>query len=239
MAQFPKRLCIVALTVSCGSVTDPEAGTGMEPPIDASAAVESKEAVAPEEVFQPELASPRAYDRRGDEHLLAGRPELAIEDYDRFLSAEPQFEPQHWRRGIAYYYAEDFAQGVAQFELHRTVNPNDVENATWHFLCYARLHGIEAAADALLPVGRDSRAPMGEVLEMFAGRRTPERVLEVARESNQRTAVFYGQLYVGLYHEARGDLPLAAKHLRLAAGDPASDNYMGDIARMHAARMKQ
>lgn len=239
MARFPKRLWLVALLASCGSVTDPEAGTSMDPAIDTPAPVDSGEAAAPEASPQPELASPRAYDRRGDEHLLAGRPKLAIEDYARFLAAEPQFEPQHWRRGIAYYYAEDFAQGVAQFELHRTVNPNDVENATWHFLCYARLHGVEAAADALLPVGRDSRAPMGEVLEMFAGRSTPERVLEVARASNQRTAVFYGQLYVGLYHEARGDQPLAATHLRLAAGDPASDNYMGDIARMHAARMKQ
>ena len=235
MAPRTYGLLVAALLAACGSVAEPQPPQAGDPPA-VNEETQGKDAGQAPKPAQPELASPRAYDQRGDEHLLGGRPELAIEDYDRYLAAEPAAEPHHWRRGIAYYYAGEFALGVAQFELHRSVNPNDVENATWHYLCYARLHGVEAAKAALLPVGPDSRAPMGEVLEMFAGRSSPERVLAAAGASAQRTAVFYGQLYVGLYHEAAGNAALAAKHIRLAAEDPASGSYMGDVARMHAKR---
>jgi lipoprotein NlpI len=50
----------------------------------------------------------------------------------------------------------------AQFELHRTVNPADVENAAWHFLRGARWVTAKARA-ALLPVGPDSRVPMRQI----------------------------------------------------------------------------
>lgn len=188
---------------------------------------------------QPALDSPQAHDQRGDEHLLAGRFKLAIEDFDVFLQARPEFEPQHWRRGIAYYYAGRYKQGVLQFELHRSVNPNDVENATWHFLCNARLKGPAAARAALLPVGPDARAPMGMVLELFAGRATDEQVLAQAERAGSASARFYAHLYLGLHHEALGHAELAAKHLRLAATTHASRGYMGDVARMHAKLLRK
>lgn len=184
----------------------------------------------------PEL-SPREHDSRGDEHLKAGRFEEAITDFDRFLAAEPEADPHHWRRGIAYYYAGQYAEGAAQFERHRGVNPADVENAAWHFLCKARQVGVTAARAALLPVAPDGRPPMMTIYELFAGRATPQDVLDVAARatpSQAESALFYGHLYVGLYYEATGAAEKARLHIELAAMTHTSANYMGDIARMHA-----
>ena len=181
--------------------------------------------------------SPVDRDRRGDEHLKAGRFEQAIADYDFFLEFQPQAEPWHWRRGIACYYAGQFDKGVRQFELHRTVNTSDVENAAWHFLCKAQLDGPEAAREALLPVGPDGRVPMMRIYEMFAGRATAQQVLEqaaTAPPAELESALFYAHLYIGLYHEALGQTEQARHHIHLAATTHTSRHYMGDIARMHA-----
>ena len=221
--NFARNLTWTGLLIfGCGSASS------IEPPGLASPAP------LVEETVQDAQLSPRDLDRRGDEHLLAGRFGAAIVDYDAFLAAAPEFEPQHWRRGIAYYYAQHYAKGVEQFESHRSVNPNDVENAAWHYLCKARLDGIEAAAQALLPVGPDGRHPMAEILEMFAGRVTPTEVIRAAERSKQPSALLYGYLYVGLYYEVLGRVELAGKHLRLAANQDHGSSYMGAIARMHA-----
>mgnify|MGYP000446850332 CR=1 FL=1 len=62
-------------------------------------------------------------------------------------------------------------EGRKLFELHRSVNPQDVENAAWHFLCAARVDGLEKAR-AQLATGSQvpgvnpaiAAAPLGSVL---------------------------------------------------------------------------
>ena len=190
-------------------------------------------------IHETTAVSPFDRNRRGDRLLKAGRAEEAIADFDAYIQTQPRAEPYHWQRGIAHYYAGRFDDGVRQFEIHRTVNPNDVENAAWHFLCKARLDGVAAARAALLPVLPDRRVPMMTVYELFAGRATPEQVLRDARaaaDTNQaESALFYAHLYLGLYHEALGDPDRARLHINLAATTHTSPHYMGDIARMHAA----
>src|SRR5437868_2956016 len=83
-------------------------------------------------------------------------------DVDAVLAAHPDRAPGHWRRGIALYYAGRYADGAKQFDLHRTVNPQDVENSAWHYLCTARATNRAAARAALLPVSRDARVPMAQ-----------------------------------------------------------------------------
>ena len=61
-----------------------------------------------------------------------------------------------------------FDDGAKQFELHKTVNPDDVENSAWHFLCVARSKGIESVRKGLIDVTGDSRIPMMKVQEMLA-----------------------------------------------------------------------
>jgi len=164
-----------------------------------------------------------------------GRIAESVAGFDALVKLEPRIAPQLWQRGIALYYAGRYADCRSQFESHRTVNPNDVENAAWHFLCVARSESAEKARAALLPVGRDSRRPMAEILEMFGGRRTSESVLAAAgRELN---AQFYAQLYLGLYFEAIGNKRLALQHITAAANDrfaPAG-GYMHAVAKVHLA----
>lgn len=213
----------------------PEASPGLEP------AGEAK----PKDIEEPaaEGLSWSELDRRGDEHLKAGRFEEAIADFDAAIALELGLEAHHWRRGIAHYYAGRYADGAAQFELHRTVNGNDVENAAWHFLCVARVDGVEAARARLLPVAPDSRVPMMEVLEMFAGRSTPIHVLEAAKAADgsaqSESALFYAYLYVGLYNEVLGRPEEAKAAIEVAATEHTSPYYMGDVARVHAARLAE
>ncbi len=108
----------------------------------------------------------------------SGRIEESVAGFDRLVKLAPDALPQLWQRGIALYYAGRFKDCRAQFESHRTVNPNDVENAAWHFLCVARAESPAKAKAALLPVGPDSRVPMSQIYQMFRGELTVEQVLK-------------------------------------------------------------
>ena len=190
--------------------------------------------VATETVQEIETLSPRERDQRGDERLFVGLFKEAAEDFDAYVEAFPESDPYHWRRGIAYYYAERYEDGAAQFVRHRTVNPNDVENAAWHFLCVARSDGLDAARSALLPVGPDQRDPMREVYELYAGRASVEDVLARAGSSRQFDAKFFAHLYLALYFDVLGDLGSARHHIALATTEHRRDHYMGRVAQAHA-----
>jgi len=192
-----------------------------------------------DKVLKLQPLSTLAFQRRGVEHFKLGHIKESIADFDAYLKAVPSSEPHHWQRGIAYYYAERYDDGRRQFELHQTVNPNDVENAVWHFLCVARKDGIDKARAALIPIEGDRRVPMKEVYNVFAGKAKPEAVFQAVKngnppppEFNQR--MFYANLYLGLYYEALRDAGQARDYIAKAAEQAASGGYMGDVARVHA-----
>ena len=163
----------------------------------------------------------------------AGRITESIAGFDQVAKAEPAAAPGLWQRGIALYYAGRFKDCRAQFELHRTVNPDDVENAAWHFLCVARAESPEIAKAKILPVGPDARRPMAEIYQMFAGKITPAQVMTAAGANT--TALFYAHLYVGLYLEVTGDAAGGLDHITQAAGPryASAGGYMHDVARVH------
>ena len=123
--------------------------------------------------------------------------------FDKVAKLLPGYAPQLWQRGIALYYAGRYQDCRAQFESHRTVNPDDVENAAWHFLCVARAESPARAKAALLPVGADSRVPMRQIYQMFKGEMRPEQMLASAGATPE--GQFYAHLYAGLYFEATGN----------------------------------
>jgi lipoprotein NlpI len=157
--------------------------------------------------------------------------------FDRLAKAVPDQAPYLWQRGIALYYAGRYTDCRRQFESHRGVNPNDVENAAWHFLCVARAESPAAAKAALLPVGPDARVPMREVYQMFRGTLTPEQVISAA--GSRPEAQFYGHLYVGLYFEALGRKDRALEYITVAAADRFEPygGYMHMVARVHLRAM--
>jgi lipoprotein NlpI len=169
--------------------------------------------------------------------FFAGEPAESARLFDGVATALPAAEPELWQRGISLYYAERYADGRRQFELHEKVNPNDVENPAWHHLCVARLEGVEAARRAMLPVGDDPRVPMREILDLYAGRGDEAAVLAAAdqgAEPGRRNQRCYAHLYLGLHAEARGDAEAARRHITAAAGPFRMDHYMGRVAVVHA-----
>ena len=186
--------------------------------------------------IDPNIAA--AWQHRGGEHFKLAHIKESIADFDRFLALVPEQVPYHWQRGIAYYYAGRFEEGRQQFEAHQGVNSNDVENAVWHFLCVARSAGLEKARSALIPIKGDARIPMMEVHALFAGMAKPEDVLKVAGAGEPsspriRQQMFFAHLYLGLYFEATGDEKKAREHILKATEEFKSDDYMGDVARVH------
>jgi lipoprotein NlpI len=183
--------------------------------------------------LEPELAN--AWQHRGEEHFKLGQVKESLADFDKFIALVPGRAAYLWQRGITCYYAGRFEEGRKQFELHRTVNPNDVENAVWHFLCVAQLAGLEQARAGLIPIKGDSRVPMMEIYALFGGKAKPEDVLKAARAANEQPgrAMFYAHLYLGLYAEANGEMAQAREHIAKAAAEYRTDDYMGDVARVH------
>src|SRR5205814_79574 len=142
-----------------------------------------------------------AYDHRGSEQFKLGRIKESIADFDKFLELHPKEMPGHWKRGISYYYAGRYDDGRKQFEAGEAVFPNDVENAVWHFICVARMAGVEKARASLLKIGKDTRVPMMEVYAVFAGKAQPADVLTAANAgsppaSRLNQQLFYGHLYL-------------------------------------------
>ncbi len=184
-----------------------------------------------------------AWQARGGANFKGGKIAESLVDFDKFLQLVPEQKPYHWQRGISLYYAGRFEDGKKQFELHQTVNLQDVENAVWHFLCTARAEGLESAKKKLIPIDQDARIPMAQVHQLFAGKVTPQEVLNVAKAAPANTPagepLFYAHLYLGLYFEAIGENAKAEESILKAATRAKENGYMGDVARVHAEILKK
>lgn len=175
----------------------------------------------------------RAIMNRASDDFRAGRVTEALRGFDRVATLSPADAPYLWQRGIAQYYAGQFRECRDMFISHRTVNPDDVENAVWHFLCVARAESPEAARKQMLPVGPDARVPMREVYQMFLGRMTDAQVMKAA--GTDPTAQFFARLYVGLFLEATGNAERGRAQIEIAAEERFAryGGYMHDVARVH------
>ena len=168
--------------------------------------------------------------RNGD---MAG----SVAAFERVAELEAHARAQLWQLGISQYYAGDFTGCTDLFELHRTVNPQDVENSVWHFLCVAAIEGFDTARAGLIPIDRDGRVPMMEVFALFGGNGSTQDVLEAAARAISSGVgtgpEFYAHLYLGLYYEAMGKAGDSRTHIAKAVQLKQSGNYMWQVARVH------
>jgi lipoprotein NlpI len=183
-----------------------------------------------------EPANPNQLFREGVDAFYAAKPKESVAAFDKLIALAPEAKPQLWQRGLSLYYTGDFKAGREQFETHQTVNTADVENAAWHFICVARAENVEAARKALIPIEGDTRVPMKQVHELFAGKATVDDVLKAAESGegeDLKNHRCYAHLYLGLYFEALGDDAKAKEHMVKAAKDFQMDHYMGKCAQVH------
>lgn len=174
--------------------------------------------------------------QRGVQMFFDAKPKESVAAFDELLKLNPEAKPELWQRGLSLYYAGDFKGGREQFETHQTYNTNDIENAAWHFLCVAKAESVEAARKVLIPIEGDTRIPMKQVHELFAGKATPEDVLKAAESGEGevlRNHRCFAHLYLGLYFESVGDNAKAKEHMVKAATDFKMDHYMGKVAQVH------
>lgn len=167
--------------------------------------------------------------------LQCGLVEESLPGFDAYAKAHPDRKPFLWQRGIALYFVERYKDGVEQFEIHREVNPNDVENAAWHYLCLAKHQSPEKADQEVLPAPNDPRPTMEQVLQMFKTGNTQAVQDEIDRlkdSPRSTTAQFYGYFYLGLYADAQGNTKPALKYMTQSA-EVAPANYMGHIAEQY------
>lgn len=188
---------------------------------------------------QPELLDYHL--QLGDASFMSGRPQKAVASYDQAIEREPELKPRCWQRGLALYYAGQFQLGREQFESHQTWNRNDVENAVWHALCVAQIDGLEKAREQMIPITGDSRVPMSEIYQLFAGTGSIDNVLAAAAgtesipQQTRRFQMYYAHFYIGLYHEMLGQPEQAIAAMKKAAEDNPIEKgrVMGAVADVH------
>ncbi|MCH2114855.1 MAG: tetratricopeptide repeat protein [Pirellulales bacterium] len=186
------------------------------------------------------LESASQYVGRGMQRFRDNQVAESIRDFQQAAKLDPHRAPRLWQLGISHYYAGKFDEGRQQFELHQTVNPHDVENAAWHFLCVARLEGIEAARKSLIRIDttRDRRIPMSEIYDFYAGRGPEITVIRAAERAGTKAARMYAHLYLGLYYEVANKAEPARAHIRKAAAANLMQHTMHDVAKIHLLQRK-
>lgn len=190
-----------------------------------------------------------AHSRRGDLHLFLNRPHEAVAAFEKMIALDPTQDVPHWRLGIAYYFAGEFAKSARQFEKYHTYDGRDRENGIWKFLAQARVDGIEKARREMLVYTEFDREPFPSLYEMFAGKRSGADILaEVERKqlTGDSRVMFFAHYYAGLNEELQENRSRALEHLRKAValftpetavrGGPG---YMWQVARVHLLRMEK
>ena len=124
------------------------------------------------------------YHRRGVVRFFQLKFNDSLADFDKFIEMVPSQEPYHWQRGLVHYYAGKYKAGRKQFEVHQTVNSQDVENAVWHYLCIAKTDGTKKAEENFIKITSDRRVPLKEIHALFAGKGTEQQVLDAIIAGN-------------------------------------------------------
>jgi lipoprotein NlpI len=181
---------------------------------------------------------------RGDAHFKLAEYPKAVAVYDQMVVLEPALEKSHWRRGIAYFYAGEFAKAAHQFEIYNSFDNVDRENGIWRYLSQLKAHGKEKAREGLLKYEKDDREPFPDVYQLFEGKRTPDQILAKIQDAkiddeSRESRFFYAHLYIGLNYAVEDKPYDARRHLKKAVANSwgpkagFGPNYMWHVARVH------
>jgi len=199
-------------------------------------------ALVPFSDLRPESPSPRHH-QRAEVLFRLGRFSESVADYSvAARGGTPHDEDSCWERGLAQYYAGDYAGGAAQFARYHSVGATDVENGLWHFLCLAETEDVEKARGALLDYTRMREAPFPALWALYRGEGSVEAVMAAAEsgdddEEGRGRRLFYAHYYVGKYYEVMKDFPRARDHVAKALAQ-SLPYFMDDCAREDLRRLE-
>lgn len=186
---------------------------------------------------------------RGDAHFKLAEFAKSVAEYDRMVELDPTIEKGHWRRGIAYFYAGDYAKAAHQFEIYHSFDNVDRENGIWRYFSQYKALGKEKAQEGLLKYEKDDREPFPDVYQLFQGRKTAEEILEKIRKAEigdeqREMRLFYAHLYAGLHEAITVGPARAREYLRKAVANPwgpkagFGPNFMWHVGRLHYEQLK-
>lgn len=202
------------------------------------------------EAIEKSPQSENLYSQRGDMRFFLGQFTESAADYDKMVQLNPGLDAEHWRRGIAWFYAGEFEKAAGQFERYHSFDNVDRENGIWRYLCQRKAVGLEKAREGLLKYEKDDREPFGDVYKLFQGTVSADALLEKIHkaeisDAERQKRLFYAELYVGLNEAVENRLEPARKHLRAAAGSSwpltagYGPHYMAQVARVHAELLEK
>ena len=188
---------------------------------------------------------PRLYIKRGMLHFKLGRLTDSLKDFNKAEELNPQLTPYLWQRGLTYYYLGKYAKAARQFELHLSIQSQDIHNTLWFFLAMAQLEDIYMARDCLLPVGDNIDSYMQNIYLAFAGRYNLNNLIHLNDDFDRiknmpmgdRYHLFYTNFYAGLYCDVIGDKNKSAFLIDKAINYPIED-YMWYVACTHQSLNK-
>jgi len=188
-------------------------------------------------------APSRYHHDRAEVLFRLGRFEESVADYDQAAQfGRPHDEDWCWERGLAQYYAGDFAGGRDQFLRYNRVGSLDIENGIWRFLCIAELDGIEKARETMLEYPRKVRPPFPALLEVYLGQGSAVAVMAGAeRDATAPTELttyrFYAHYYLGKYYEISGETATALAEVTKAL-EYRIPHFMYACAKADARRLR-
>ncbi|WP_339727519.1 tetratricopeptide repeat protein [uncultured Gimesia sp.] len=183
------------------------------------------------------------YSRRGDANFFQGEFKAAVADYDKMVELDPTIKASHWRRGIACYYAKQYADAAKQFEIYHSFDNVDRENGIWRFFSQYKAKGAKQAQQGLLKYEKDDREPFPDIYRLFEGKVTPEQILKNIQtaeidENEREKRHFYAYLYIGLNESLQGRKETARNYLQKAVNNKwgpragFGPNYMWHTGRL-------
>lgn len=127
-----------------------------------------------------------------------------------------------WERGLAQYYADDFAAGRDQFLRYHNVGALDIENGLWRLMCIAEDEGIEKARESVLDYPNRVRIPFPALLDLYLGKGSPEAVIKQASDDapagspRRTTNLFNAHYYIAKYYEMIDEYEKAQPYIQNA-----------------------
>ena len=194
------------------------------------------------------------FQMRGCANFKLGDLQGAVSDWVNFIGIKPDKEASHWQICVAHALLGSYEEARKKFEWHWTVNAEDMEVAFWHYLCVARIEGVESARKNLINVTGEERVPMMEIYQLYKGQASEADVWLAVEEGDpkndeRKQREFFANYYLGMYKQAAGKLEFAdeliGKALEIAKdnkdyiGDsPGGQLRAGDIARVHSQQLQ-